>query len=84
MILFGIFTPICSVWSAVARDVAGQPFLYFLTRGKSNPTSFGSPLGIDTQISSLVFCCFGNARGVASIVGPLIASGLYDQNGALG
>jgi hypothetical protein len=55
-ILFGAFSGICSVWSAVARDVAGT----------------------NSQTSSLIFCSFGICRGIASILGPILASVLYN------
>lgn len=34
----------------------------------------------DSQVSTLTFSIFGVSRGIASIVGPLIASGLYDES----
>lgn len=29
-------------------------------------------------MSSLIFCCFGISRGVASVAGPIIATSLYN------
>ncbi|KAK4048911.1 hypothetical protein OIV83_004467 [Microbotryomycetes sp. JL201] len=56
-VLFGLFSGICSVWTACARDVTGT----------------------NVQASTLIVALFGVARGTASIVGPIIASKLFDE-----
>ena len=56
-LLFGAVSGICSVWSSVAKDIAGT----------------------NAQLPALIFSCFGIARGIASVLGPILASTLYDE-----
>ncbi|GAA5911405.1 hypothetical protein JCM8208_005048 [Rhodotorula glutinis] len=35
--------------------------------------------GANPHLSTMIFCLFGIVRGVASIVGPFISTGLYDE-----
>lgn len=76
-LLQGIFSSICSTWNAAARDVAGESLKGRETSSTEELTlSFA---GGDLRISTTVFSLFGIFRGIASIVGPMIAASLYDE-----
>ncbi|KAM0750468.1 MFS general substrate transporter [Meredithblackwellia eburnea MCA 4105] len=88
IMFIGVGSAIAAFFSWGYADTLGKVFGFAILFGSiSNICSvWGSVArevsGTNSQTSSFVFCAFGIHRGIASLVGPIIASTLYNKHEA--
>ncbi|BGP44162.1 hypothetical protein JCM10449v2_008226 [Rhodotorula kratochvilovae] len=77
-VLFGAFSQVCSCVSRLPRR-ALHAYAPMNTRRSTWGAAARDAAGANPHLSTMIFCMFGIVRGVASIVGPFISTGLYEE-----